>query len=49
MPSLVLKVTVTVRSVVPASSTSNFAPPLSLAIGSLIESDGGAFLSMIVP
>ena len=27
----------------------NFAPPLSLATGSLIESDGGAFLSMIVP
>ena len=47
--SIVLKLTVTVRSVVPASVTVNVAPAPSRAIASLIESDGGAFLSMIVP
>ena len=47
--SIVLKLTVTVRRVVPASVTVNVAPAPSRAIASLIESDGGAFLSTIVP
>jgi hypothetical protein len=45
----VLKPTVTVRRVVPASSTVKLAPPPSLATVSLIERDGCAFLSTIVP
>ena len=48
-PSFVPKVTVTVRSVVPASVTVKVAPAPSAACTSSIESDGGAFLSTIVP
>ena len=49
MPSVVLKWTVTVRRVVPASVTVKVAPPPSFPSVSLIDSDGGAFLSTIVP
>ncbi len=41
--------TVTVCSVVPASVTVKFAPTPSRVLVSPIESDGGAFLSTIVP
>ena len=49
VPSLVLKWTVTVRRVVPASVTVKLAPPPSFPDVSLIDRLGGAFLSTIVP
>ena len=47
--SIVLKLTVTVRSVEPASVIVNVAPAPSAARVSLTDSDGGAFRSTIVP
>jgi hypothetical protein len=45
----VLKATVTVRLVAPESVTVKVAPSPSRPVVSLIESDGSAFLSTIVP